>query len=265
MPIINSEFSLEQIKFRKDPFPYGKEDNFLENTFAIELQREILNIPQEAWDRYQNPFEQKNTLRDKYQFPENLNKLFGELTSESFILDLSKKVGYNLQLDTTRNFWGVHTYNSGDKLDIHVDAGLHPTLHLKKQITLGIYLSYEWKEEYGCHLEIWRGENSVDNGAKILERVDHIAPLFNRLVIFECNDYSWHGNPEPANCPPDSKRIFITLSYLSETTTDQNKRTKAFFVARPEDPKDEEKDKLRLLRADPEKYKEIYRMHPNSL
>ncbi len=52
-------------------------------------------------------------------------------------------VGYNLILDTTRNFWGVHTYKLGDKLDIHVDAGIHPTLQLKKQITFGIYLSYK--------------------------------------------------------------------------------------------------------------------------
>jgi Rps23 Pro-64 3,4-dihydroxylase Tpa1-like proline 4-hydroxylase len=260
MSIINSKFKLKKIKIIQEPFPYGKEDNFLENEFAKELQKEILDIPSDAWDRYNNPFEQKNTLRDKYQFPANLTKLFDELTSELFVSDLSKKVGYNLQLDTTRNFWGVHTYNSGDKLDIHVDAGLHPTLHLKKQITLGIYLSYEWREEYGCHLEIWRGDKCVDNNAKIIEKVDRITPLFNRLVIFECNDYSWHGNPEPANCPSNSKRIFITLSYLSDNTTDQNKRMKAFFVATPDEPLDEEKDKLRLLRSDPEKYKEIYRV-----
>jgi hypothetical protein len=35
---------------------------------------------------------------------------------------------------------------------------------------------------------------------------------------------------------------------------------KALFVARPGDPEDLEKDKMRLLRADPEKYKEIYRV-----
>jgi hypothetical protein len=40
----------------------------------------------------------------------------------------------------------------------------------------------------------------------------------------------------------------------------QNNRMKAFFIARPGDEPDLEKDKLRLLRADPEKYKEIYRI-----
>ena len=240
------------------PYPHIYQDGFLDTQFAKKLQKEILNIPDHEWDRYENPFEQKFTLRDKFQFPQLLSSLFDELSSEPFVKQLSSIVGYDLVLDETRNFWGVHKYGPGDKLDIHVDAGIHPTMELKKQITLGIYLSSEWKEEYGCKLEIWRGDNSANNDAKLLEKVESIAPLFNRLILFTCNDYSWHGNPEPAMCPDESKRIFITLSYLSENTTDQNKRKKAFFVARPGDPEDAEKDKLRLLRADPEKYKEVY-------
>ena len=128
---------------------------------------------------------------------------------------------------------------------------------------MGLYLSYKWKEEYGCELEVWEGENSKDNNAKLYKCVSKIAPLFNRLIIFTCDDYSWHGNPEPANCPKDAKRIFVTLSYLSNNKNFENHRQKAYFVARPNDPEDLEKDKLRLLRADPIKYKEIYRHNMN--
>ena len=258
MSIINK--NMHDLVMQNTPFPYVMHDDFLDAEFACEVQKEILNIPQDEWDRYENPFEQKYTLRNKYAFPFNLNKLFEELTSETFVEELSKLVGYELMLDTTRNFWGVHKYGPGDKLDIHVDAGLHPTLNLKKQVTLGIYLSYEWKEEYGCHLEIWKGENCAGNNPKLIEKVDSLAPLFNRLVIFTCNDYAWHGNPEPATCPENSKRIFITLSYLSKNFEDENKRVKAFFIARPTDPLDDKKDKLRLIRADPEKYKLIYKI-----
>jgi len=260
MSLINS--NINNLSLQIEPFPYIKQDDFLEIEFALNLQKEIMNISQEEWDRYDNPFEQKYTLRDKYNFPSKLTKLFDELTSEEFVSSVSKLVGYELLLDTTRNFWGVHTYGPGDKLDIHVDAGLHPTLGFKKQVTLGIYLSYEWKPEYGCHLELWKGESATtkNNNPKLIEKVVSIEPMFNRLVIFTCNDYSWHGNPIESNCPPESKRIFITLSYLSKNFEDENKRVKAFFVARPEDEPDEEKDKLRLLRANPEKYKEIYRL-----
>jgi mannosyltransferase OCH1-like enzyme len=47
---------------------------------------------------------------------------------------------------------------------------------------------------------------------------------------------------------------------MSDNIEDTNKRMKAFFIARPQDPYDAEKDRLRLLRADPEKYKEVYRI-----
>ena len=256
MSIINN--NINNLLLATFPYPYGRLDNFLDSSFALELQNEILQIPKESWDRYNNPFEQKYTLRDKFNFTPLLQKLFTKLTDKPFVSELSKIVGYELLLDTTRNFWGVHKYDPGDKLDIHVDAGIHPTLELKKQVTLGIYLSYDWKEEYECKLEIWHGENCSNNHAKLIENVEKIAPLFNRAVVFTCNDYSWHGNPEPALCPENSKRIFLTLSYLSENFSDKNKRTKAFFVARPGDENDEEKDKLRLLRADPEKYKFVY-------
>lgn len=242
------------------PFPYLVQDHILNDSIAEDLQREILSLDDSMWDRYDNPFEEKYTLRDKYAFPPLLRSLFEYLESDEFISTLSTVCGVKLIKDPTRNFWGVHKYKTGDKLDIHVDAGLHPATKQKKQVTLGIYLSKEWKEEYGCHLEIWKGDNASQNDAKLHEKVASIEPRFNRLVVFTCDDYSWHGNPISASCPDNAKRIFITISYLSEEADKyQNKRVKAFFVARPDDPVNEEKDKLRLLRADPEKYAAIYR------
>ena len=240
------------------PFPYLMQDNFLNELFAKQLQNEILQISDSEWDRYDNPFEQKYTLRDKFKFPLYLTHLFNKLTSKEFVSELSNLTGVNLILDETRNFWGVHKYDTGDKLDIHLDADYHPTLLLKKEITLGIYLSNDWKEEYGCELEIWEG-----NKTSIFKKVVNLAPIFNRLIIFKNNDVSWHGNPEPANSPKDSKRIFVTLSYLCNECNleEKNKRVKALFVARPDDIPDEEKDKLRLLRTDPIKYKEIYNLN----
>ena len=242
------------------PFPYAKQDDILDVAFAYKLQQEIVELPAEAWDRYQNPFEAKFTLRDKWNAPPLLRSLFEHLESKEMLERLSEVCGYELKTDPTRNFWGVHTYQPGDKLDIHVDTGLHPTTKQKKQVTLGIYLSANWKEEYGCELEIWKGTSSASNAPVLIEKVDAIAPLFNRLILFTCNDVAWHGNPVPVVGPEEAKRIFITLSYLSEHTECENNRTKAFFVARPGDPVDEEKDRMRLLRADPERYKEVYRV-----
>jgi Rps23 Pro-64 3,4-dihydroxylase Tpa1-like proline 4-hydroxylase len=253
-----SNLSPTEYQYTK-PYPNAFIDNYLDDAFAIALQDEIMNIPESSFDRYDNPFEQKFTLRDKNNYPEKLNKLMTDFASNEFVEYLSKLTGYELINDSTKNFWGVHKYKSGDRLDIHVDAGIHPVTKQKKQVTIGLYLSKNWKEEYGCQLEIWDGENSKNNDAKLLNCAHKIAPLFNRLIIFTCDDYSWHGNPEPCNSPDDATRIFITISYLSNNTNFENQRQKAFFIARPNDLPDPEKDKLRLLRADPIRYAEIYR------
>jgi Rps23 Pro-64 3,4-dihydroxylase Tpa1-like proline 4-hydroxylase len=243
----------------KEPFPFFYQDSFLPIDLANSIQEEILNLPDSTWDRYDNPFEQKYTLRDKYSFPPLANKLFEELQSEEFMHHLSEICGYKLTIDPTRNFWGIHKYKNGDRLDIHVDAGLHPVTKQKKQLTFGLYLSYNWKESYGCHLEIWHGTNA-NKEPKLLNKLHSICPQFNRAIIFTNNDYSWHGNPTPASGEDDSKRIFITISYLSNNISDENKRVKALFIKHPDEEQDNEKDRLRLLRADPEQYKYIYRV-----
>ena len=241
------------------PFPYMKIDNVLSERFAKNIQTEILDLPNEVWDRYDNPLEHKYTLRDKNALPRHSSKLFEKLTSQEMLDYLSSVMGYAILNDPTKNWWGVHKYDDGDHLDIHVDAGVHPTTKQKKQLTLGIYLSKDWKEENGGHLEMWEGENASNIDAKIFNSVDRILPQFNTFVMFECNDYAWHGNPNPVICKNGEKRIFLTISYVSEQYTDLNKKQKAFFVKRPDDPEDPEKDKIRMLRFDPEKYKEVYR------
>jgi Rps23 Pro-64 3,4-dihydroxylase Tpa1-like proline 4-hydroxylase len=257
--IIN--FKVDSQKFKNtEPFPYLKIENILQEDFAKKVQEEILNISDEEWDRYENPLENKYTLRNKENLPPSCSKLFSILTNEDFIDYLSSIMGYEIKNDTTKNWWGIHKYDDGDHLDIHVDAGIHPKTKQKKQLTLGIYLSKDWKEENGGHLEFWKGDNAVNNDAKISECCDKVLPAFNTLVLFDCNDYSWHGNPNPVVCKNGEKRIFVTLSYVSEQYDDLNKKQKAFFVKRPEDPEDEEKDKIRMMRCDPEKYKEVYRI-----
>ena len=254
-------FSLKEINIKKDPFMYFIKKNILPENIALKARNEILNIPDEAWDRYDNPFENKFTLRDKNNLPETVSQIFKFLTSSTFLEEISNIYGIKLYNDPTKNWWGIHKYNHGDKLDIHVDAGLHPISKQKKQVTLGIYLSKNWKEENGGHLEIWKGENCIKKNAKLIKCKEKMLPEFNTLLNFENNDYSWHGNPYPVNCKNEEKRIFLTISYVSENYNDLNKREKAFFIKHPDQPDDEEKDKLRLLRADPIKYKDLYNLN----
>lgn len=235
-------------------------DNFLDSDTALLCQKEILNSTPDKWDRYNNCFEQKNTYRDKDNFPTNVNNLFNTFVSEDFVNNLNNLSGLKLMNDTDKIFWGIHLFNNSDKLDIHVDAGRHLKTGLVKAITLGIYLSYNWSEENGGHIEFWEGDKSNNVNPKIYSCKEKVLPIFNRFILFENNDTSWHGAPEPCICNNNEKRIFLTLSYLSSEKSNlfENERRKAYFVKRPDDPDNEEKDKMRLLRSNPETCKYVY-------
>ena len=242
------------------PFPYLVLDNCLEKEFAKKCQEEILNIPQEAWDRYNNPFEQKWTLRDKDTLPPTIQQLFDYLTSPKWLNNLSNIVKTRLYNDPTKNWWGIHLYDDGDYLDIHSDAGIHPVTGQKKHCTLGIYLSKDWKEENRGHLEIWQGGDINQEERRLDKCIKKILPIFNRFILFDNTNQAWHGNPQPLACKNEERRIFLTISYLSNKHNGEysNKRKKAQFIKHPDECENKEKERLRLMRADPEKFKEVY-------
>lgn len=247
----------------KQPFPYMSKDDILDENFAKKCQEEILNIPDEKWDRYSNPFENKNTLRDKHNLPPHCNQLFDYLVSDKFVRELSEFVQEDLYIDPTKQWWGIHTYNNGDFLDIHSDAGLHPTNKLKKHLTLGIYLSKNWTEKNGGYLEIWDGTSINSLVPKLNKCVDKFLPKFNSLILFNCTNNGWHGNPEPIVVEKDEKRIFVTISYLSKNFSKNysNKLEKAFFIETPHNKYDSEKEKLRNLRCQTQTCKSIYNIN----
>ena len=259
--LLNKLNSIKKDEYNEiQPYPHFLIDDILPEDFAKKCQEEILNIPHELWDRYNNPFEQKFTLRDKNNLPKNCSKLFDILTSDEILSVLSNITKVKLINDPNKNWWGIHTYKDGDYLDIHSDAGNHPITKQKKHLTLGIYLSYNWKEENGGYLEIWDGDSVLNDNAKIKNCYSKILPSFNKMVMFTNKVNAWHGNPDPVVIKENEKRIFLTISYLSEKHDDgmENNREKAFFVNRPTDSINEDKEYLRLLRADPYKCKEIY-------
>ena len=41
------------------------------------------------------------------------------------------------------------------------------------------------------------------------------VPVFNRVVIFDTSNFSYHGHPRPLACPPDRARKSIALYYYT--------------------------------------------------
>lgn len=122
---------------------------------------------------------------------------------------------------------GFHETARGGKLGIHADFRINEQLHLHRRLNVIIYLNEGWKDEWGGALELW----DRDMKAKRLE----VAPLFNRCVIFNTDADSFHGHPDPLQCPEGVTRRSIALYYYtaSESIYRELPNQSTMYQARP--------------------------------
>ncbi|MEQ8908107.1 MAG: 2OG-Fe(II) oxygenase [Vicingaceae bacterium] len=131
------------------------------------------------------------------------------LNSEPFLSFLQTITGIDEPLISDPYFigGGQHEIKKDGFLKIHADFNKHPKLGLDRRINFLVYLNKDWKEEYGGHFELW------DKDMKKCEK--KILPVFNRLAMFSTTDFSYHGHPDPLNCPEGRSRKSLALYYYS--------------------------------------------------
>ena len=59
---------------------------------------------------------------------------------------------------------------------------------------------------------------------RMTQRVQKIAPTFNRLVVFSTTDTSYHGHPDPLESPIGTKRHALALYYYSNGRPEEGNR-----------------------------------------
>ena len=52
-----------------------------------------------------------------------------------------------------------------------------------------------------------------NKGEKCLKKIE---PIFNRLLVFDTHDSSWHGLPDPINFPENNPRKSVILYYYTK-------------------------------------------------
>jgi Rps23 Pro-64 3,4-dihydroxylase Tpa1-like proline 4-hydroxylase len=235
------------------PYPYIIIDNFLTKEISKKFVSSYPNLDDDRWYHFRNTIHGKKNVFEQgmmgisniMDLPIDALSIISELNSSEFLNILKQITNIdNLVLDTHNGIgqWaGIRAMKPGAYQSIHSDARLHPHLEIEKKITLVGYLNEDWKESDNGYTEIWNNDMSLC--------VDKVAPLFNRVLIFQNTNKSYHGVPKVNNY----RKTFLT-SYLRKTSDFKETRPKAQFVKRPNESNIELWNELSNLRANLKDY-----------
>ena len=226
------------------PFPHFHVDNFFEPDIAHQLEAEMPDFDSNIWHEYGNAIEVKKVCNNWNAFPSVTYRAFSYLNSNEFVLLLGKTLFGDaiLSSDFGLNGGGWHIHSKGGKLNTHLDYSLHPKTKQQRKLNIIVYLNSKWKESWGGALGLWG--NGSDKAPGPL--VKQIAPKFNRAVIFDTTCNSWHGLPDPIDCPNDQFRKSLAVYYLTSPSQNVDIRGKALFA--PTDEQKTDKSVLDLIK-----------------
>jgi Rps23 Pro-64 3,4-dihydroxylase Tpa1-like proline 4-hydroxylase len=221
--------TIEELKKQFNEFPLRRVviDNFLKPEIAESI---FEHFPDETQMRrhYKGLNEQKSEGSSFDQYHPHFEEVRQSIMAQNWAKVLDKITGFTgLVLPDDFRGAGVHQGFDGSFLDIHVDFNIHPVLDLHRRLNLLIYMNKDWKKEYGGYLELWNEDVS--------ECIAEIEPSFNRCVIFETNEVSYHGY-DKMNLPKGvTRKSIFSYYYTPIEARNKVKYHDTIFKARPSD------------------------------
>jgi hypothetical protein len=214
------------------PFPHFIVDDFLDPDFA--------NTVQQSFPAFEDALKigrsfktvnekRKVQITDVARFAPPIVELNRLLSSPSWLDLLSQVFGIPQVLaDEELVGGGMHQTGARGRLDVHVDFNFIAERGLYRRLNALIFFNSDWRPEWGGFLELWDPE--VKRCHQSLE------PKFNRCVVFETSDISFHG-VTAVNCPPDrTRKSFAAYYYTKEPPPNWNgKAHDSIFRSRPDE------------------------------
>lgn len=205
------------------PYPHALIDGFLPDLVAERLAAVFPKPDDVVWlnwrerDIIHQPLKQgigqAERLESVHPFVHNVIFAFNSYPMIRFLERLTGIEG--LIPDPHLSGGGLHQILPGGSLAIHADFNYLEKLKLYRRVNLLLFLNKNWREAYGGHLEMW--------DESMRQRVKRILPLFNRCVIFNTSRTSYHGHPQPLDCPSEVTRKSLAFYYYTrDSATDDS-------------------------------------------
>jgi Rps23 Pro-64 3,4-dihydroxylase Tpa1-like proline 4-hydroxylase len=212
------------------PFPFFRVDNFLEQQFAEQV---LASFPsyvraRQIGKEFSGVNEKgKVQVTDSTLFAEPVRQLNQALASPEFLDLMSYVTGMpKLLADDQLVGGGIHQTGPRGHLDVHVDFNYIKERDLHRRLNILIYFNKDWEPDWGGNIELW--DRQVKHCAH------SFSPIFNRCVVFETNDISFHG-VSAVKCPEGiSRKSFAAYYYTREAPSHWTGRSHdTIFRARP--------------------------------
>jgi len=181
--IFNSPDTLRRQFDTARPYRHLVFEDFLANDVAESI---LATFPKpEKMKVKDNDESLKLYLRDLRKLNPTVKSVFDEFASERFLQALAQITGIpDLHADPYLEGAGLHQGANGSFLNIHADFNFHEQLQMHRRLNILIYFNKDWQQEYNGYLEAWDKE---------LKFCKMIKPSFNRCVLIETTETSYHG------------------------------------------------------------------------
>ena len=240
-----------------EPFNHVVIDDFFTAEVAEQLVEEFPTYDSYVWNaHYNNAIENKKACNHWDKFPKTTYSVFHYLCSAEFE-NIVKDITGNQKVwaDMGLHGGGWHAHSTSGNLNIHLDYSIHPKLKLERNYNLIVYLTPDWNSAWGGGLEFW--DHHEDGTPSHLHTTTENR--FNRAILFDTTQYSWHGLPEHLTCPDGIARQSLAVYYVTEPSPQANPRSRALFVPHGAQANDPEVLELIRLRAEEATAERVYK------
>lgn len=249
------EAALQQFK-KNQPFDHCIVDRFFDLKIAKLLEKDFPRYEDPSWFEYNNPLEHKKALNDWNKFPPLTYQAFMMLNSPQMIKLLKKYVGVNLFPDMGLHGGGWHIHGQEGNLNPHLDYSIHPKNGLQRKLNIIIYLSENLRPSiHQGHLGLWSHNIKTKQPDQLIREVE---PLFNRAIIFDTTQHSWHGMSRLLKLPKGIHRKSLAIYYLTKPNHAEAHQ-RALYAPRNDQKNNKEVLKIIQSRLDVKKSVMVYK------
>ena len=198
------------------PFRHVIIDDFLREDVAEQMLLDFPSVddPSKLVNEFGAP-NPKSAISDVKSLAPVFQELDQYIQSREFLDAMQRITGIpDLRYDPWYYGAGTHENFHGAGLDAHYDFNIHPKTAYHRRLNAIVYLNRDWDPEWqgdiAFHTDPWDLKNDARKS---------VVPEFNRCVIFETTENSWHS-VTPVSLPEDQRsnsRKSFTIYLYTET------------------------------------------------